>query len=61
MQNFRAEGAEWVAKARAAGMGWRAYRWEDRVDHPPFVIFRFRLLAPGEAMPDDVAGCVIGP
>lgn len=59
MPDFRAEQSEWIEKARAAGPGYRVWRWEEHVDRMPYVIFRFRLLAPGEPEPDDLTGTVI--
>ena len=60
-QNLRAEADEWHAKARAAGEGWRVWRWEEYTDDLPFIIWRHRLLAPGEPLPDDPGGLVLEP
>lgn len=52
MQDLRADNAHWIAKARAAGPGWRVWRWEEP-DPPLMIVWKFRLLAPGEPVPDE--------
>lgn len=60
VQDMRAEQTEWQAKARAAGPGWRVWRWEEVDTERAQVTFFFRLLPPGEDAPD-VWGTVIQP
>lgn len=60
LQDLAAEQAEWVAKAEAAGPGYRVWRWEEYLDAPPFLIWRHRLLAPDEDLPDE-PGVVLYP
>jgi hypothetical protein len=59
-QDWLAEQNAWRAKARAAGPGYRVWRWEDVDTERAQVTFYFRLLGPGEEAPD-VWGAVIEP
>lgn len=46
MQDLGAESAHWRALAEQAGPGWRVWRWEEVEGDT--ILWRFRLLAPGE-------------
>lgn len=59
MQDIRADNEHWCAKVREAGPGYRVWRWEEYLDRMPFLVFRYRLLEPGEPEPDE-PGSVIG-
>lgn len=58
-QDLGAEADEWRAKARAAGDGWRVWRWEEYLDAMPYIIWRHRLLAPDEPLPEDDPGGIV--
>lgn len=53
MQDLRADNEHWCAKAREAGPGYRVWRWEEAIDRDPGLVWRHRLLAPGEPVPAD--------
>lgn len=57
MQDLVAETAAWREKAKAAGPGWRVWRYEEA--NGLLIVWRFRLLAPGDE-PDGL-GTIVGP
>jgi hypothetical protein len=59
-QDWKAEQKTWLAEARAAGPGYRVWRWHEVIEPERQEVCHFKLLAPGEKLPDG-AGVVVEP